>query len=64
MFNNPFTAILTGAVLGFVSLAPMQQLTNSLASQVCSTVRKDTHQLVHHSNFFGDLKSCIDKRYL
>jgi len=64
MFNNPFTAIFTGAVLGFVFLAPMQQLTNSLASQACATVRKDTHKLVHYSNFFGDVKSCIDKRYL
>tara|TARA_Y100001968_G_C18751312_1_gene433479 strand:- start:127 stop:318 length:192 start_codon:yes stop_codon:yes gene_type:complete len=63
MFNNPFSAIAIGAVLGFMSLAPMQKLTNSWSVSLCQA-RGSSHQLVAHSNFFGDLKSCIDKRYL
>ncbi len=62
MFNNPVTAVLTGAVIGFISLVPLQMWSNTWSTSLCQA--RDTHQLVATKNFFGTLKLCVDKRYL
>ncbi len=62
MFNNPFTALLTGAVVGFIAVVPLQMLTNNWSTSLCQA--RDGHQLITTKNFFGTLKSCVDNRYL
>ena len=56
-----FAAILTGAVLGHIALAPLQAVTNTVSVSLCEE-RTDTHTLIVDKNYFGTLKSCIDNR--
>lgn len=60
---NPFSAIFFGATLGFMSLMPLQALTNSLAKAKCSD-SADTHTLVSVRAFVGDADYCVANKYL
>ena len=60
---KPFSAILAGATLGFLSLIPLQALTNSQAKAQCSAALA-THTLVSVRAFAGDANYCVDNRYL
>ena len=60
---KPFSAILAGATLGFLSLIPLQALTNSQAKAKCSAA-PDTHTLVSVRAFAGDAKYCVANKYL
>ena len=60
---QPISAILTGAVLGHVLLAPVQALTNTWSVSRCQQ-RTDTHTLITDQNYWGTAKYCIDNRYI
>jgi len=57
------SAILFGVTLGFISLIPLQALTNSQAKAQCSD-SSDTHTLVTVRAFAGTANHCVDNRYL
>ena len=58
-----YVAIFAGATLGFLSLIPLQALTNSQAKAQCSDT-PDTHTLVSVRAFAGDADYCVENRYL
>ena len=58
-----YGAILFGITVGFISLIPLQALTNSQAKAQCSNT-PDTHTLVSVRAFAGDADYCVDNRYL
>jgi hypothetical protein len=60
---KPLSAILFGATLGFISLIPLQALTNSQAKAKC-TASPNTHTLVSVRAFAGDANYCLDNRYM
>ncbi len=60
---KPFSAIFFGATLGFMSLIPLQALTNSHAKAKCSD-NADTHTLVSVRAFAGDADYCVANKYL
>ena len=60
---KPLSAILAGATLGFLSLIPLQALTNSQAKAQCSD-KSDTHTLVSVRNFTGDADYCVGNQYV
>ena len=60
---KPFASIFFGATLGFLSLIPLQALTNSQAKAKCSAA-PDTHTLVSVRAFAGTANYCVDNRYL
>ena len=62
MFQS-FGAILFGTTIGFISLIPLQALTNSQARNQCS-VKPFTHTLVRTRAFAGDAHYCIGNSYL
>ena len=57
------SAILFGVTLGFISLIPLQALTNSQARNRCSD-NSDTHTLVSVRAFAGDADYCVKNVYL
>jgi hypothetical protein len=56
------SAILFGITVGFISLIPLQAVTNNSAKQQC--LNNDTHTLVSVRAFAGDANYCVDNRYL
>ena len=62
MFKS-YGAILFGATIGFISLIPLQALTNSQAKAQCSD-NSDTHTLVTVRAFAGTANHCVENRYL
>ena len=60
---KPLSAILAGATLGFLSLIPLQALTNSQAKAKCAD-SPDTHTLVSVRAFAGDADYCVANKYL
>ena len=60
---NPFSAILFGVTIGFMSLIPLQALTNSQAKAQCSD-KSNTHTLVSVRAFAGDADYCVGNQYL
>ena len=60
---KPLSAILFGASLGFMSLIPLQALTNSQVKVQC-TESPDTHTLVSVRAFAGDADYCVRNVYL
>jgi len=62
MFKS-YSAILFGATIGFISLIPLQAMTNSLARAQCSE-KLDTHTLVSVRAFAGDADYCVANKYL
>ena len=60
---KPFASIFFGATLGFLSLIPLQALTNSQAKAKCSD-NSDTHTLVSVRAFSGDADYCVGNQYL
>ena len=60
---KPLSAILAGATLGFLSLIPLQAVTNSYAKAKCSDL-PDTHTLVSVRAFAGDADYCVANKYL
>ena len=61
--TKSYGAILFGITIGFMSLIPLQALTNSQAKAQCSDT-SDTHTLVSVRAFAGDADYCVDNRYL
>jgi hypothetical protein len=59
----PFSAIFIGATLGFISLIPLQALTNSQAKAKCADA-PEANTLVTVRAFAGTAKYCVDNRYL
>ena len=57
MFKHPVTALLTGAVIGFIAVIPLQMLTNTWSAYLCES--RDGHQLITTTNSFGQLKACV-----
>jgi hypothetical protein len=57
------SAIFFGVTLGFISLIPLQALTNSQAKAQCSDT-PDTHTLVSVRAFAGDADYCVGNQYL
>ncbi len=62
MFKS-YGAILFGITVGFISLIPLQALTNSQAKAQCSNT-PDTHTLVSVRAFAGDADYCVANKYL
>ena len=62
MFKS-YGAILFGITIGFISLIPLQALTNSQAKAKC-TDTPESHTLVSVRAFAGTAKYCVDNRYL
>ena len=62
MFKS-YGAILFGITIGFISLIPLQALTNSQAKAKC-LVTPETHTLVSVRAFAGDANYCIHNRNL
>jgi len=62
MFKS-YGAILFGVTIGFISLIPLQALTNSQAKAQCSDT-PDTHTLVSVRAFAGDADYCVGNQYL
>ena len=62
MFKS-YGAILFGVTIGFISLIPLQALTNSQARNKCFDT-SDTHTLVSVRAFAGVADYCVDNRYL
>jgi hypothetical protein len=62
MFKS-YGAILFGVTIGFISLIPLQALTNSQAKAQCSDT-PDTHTLVSVRAFAGDADYCVANKYL
>ena len=62
MFKS-YGAVLFGITLGFVSLIPLQALTNSQARSKCITY-SETHTLVSVRAFAGDAAYCVGNAYL
>ena len=60
---KPLSAIFFGATLGFLSLIPLQALTNSQAKAQCSD-NSDTHTLVTVRAFAGTANYCVGNQYL
>ena len=60
---KPFASIFFGATLGFLSLIPLQALTNSHAKAKCADA-PDTHTLVSVRAFAGDADYCVGNQYL
>jgi len=60
---KPLSAILCGATLGFLSLIPLQALTNSQAKAKCLD-NSTTHTLVSVRAFAGDADYCVGNQYL
>ena len=60
---KPLSAILAGATLGFLSLIPLQAVTNSYAKAKCSDT-PDSHTLVSVRAFAGDADYCVANKYL
>ena len=61
--SKSYGAILFGVTLGFMSLIPLQALTNSQAKAKCSDA-PDTHTLVSVRAFSGDADYCVANKYL
>jgi hypothetical protein len=61
--SKSYSAILFGITIGFMSLIPLQALTNSQAKAKCNEAT-DTHTLVQVRAFAGDANYCVDNRYL
>ena len=57
------SAILFGVTIGFISLIPLQALTNSQARNKCSDTPV-THTLVSVRAFAGDADYCVGNQYL
>ena len=57
------SAILFGITLGFMSLIPLQAMTNHQAYQECFN-NNETHTLVTVRAFAGTAFHCVDNRYL
>ena len=62
MFKS-YGAILFGATVGFMSLIPLQAVTNSYAKAKCSDA-PTTHTLVSVSTFAGTDTYCVENAYL
>ena len=62
MFKS-YGAILFGVTIGFISLIPLQALTNSQAKAKCSD-NSTTHTLVSVRAFAGDADYCVGNQYL
>ena len=62
MFKS-YGAILFGITMGFISLIPLQALTNSQAMAKC-TDAPETNTLITVRAFAGTAKYCVDNRYL
>ena len=60
---KPLSAILVGATLGFLSLIPLQALTNSQARAKCADA-PEANTLITVRAFAGTAKYCVDNRYL
>ena len=60
---SPLSAVVSGAVIGFILCAPLQQAVNSWEARDCAA-HTDTHTLVSDRSFWGTTKLCIDNRYL
>ena len=58
-----YSAIFFGATIGFISLIPLQALTNSQAKAKC-TDAPETNTLITVRAFAGTAKYCVDNRYL
>ena len=58
----PLSAILFGVTIGFISLIPLQALTNSQAKAQCSDT-PETHTLITVRAFAGTANYCVDNRY-
>ena len=62
MFKS-YGAILFGITIGFISLIPLQALTNSQARTKCNDA-PESHTLVTVRSFAGTAKYCVDNRYV
>ena len=60
---KPLSAILFGATAGFISLIPLQAVTNHYAYNKCKTL-PDTHTLVQVRAFAGTAEYCVSNAYL
>ena len=61
--SKSYGAILFGITIGFMSLIPLQALTNSQAKAQCSD-STDTHTLVSVRAFAGTANYCVGNQYL
>jgi len=57
------SAILFGITVGFISLIPLQAMTNNAAYNKCSAL-PDTHSLIQVRAFAGTADYCVSKAYL
>ena len=60
---KPLASVFFGATLGFLSLIPLQALTNAAAYRACQDT-PDTHTLVTVRAFAGTAEYCVSNVYL
>lgn len=60
---KPLSAILFGMTAGFLSLIPLQAVTNHYAYNKCQAL-PETHSLIQVRAFAGTAEYCVSKAYL
>lgn len=58
-----YSAVFAGITIGFMSLIPIQAMTNNAAYNKCNTL-PDTHKLITVRAFAGTAEYCVSKAYL